>query len=131
MFRIPQYLLLIAGLLSYHVSQAQNVIGEPKLEYAPKTPEVAAMQQFVDVPMSYFTGQPDITVPLVALVSKSLPVNITLAYQGGGIKADQQTGIVGLGWSLQYGGMISRTIRGNPDEGIRINTGRDTIITKT
>ncbi|WP_341842545.1 hypothetical protein [Chitinophaga caseinilytica] len=109
-------------------THAQETLGQPKFDYSPKTPEIAAMQQFQDFPVSYFTGIPNITIPLLKVPSKSGSVNFSLTYQGGGVKADQQTGVVGLGWSLNAGGMITRTVKGNPDEGIRFRTVKDTSI---
>ncbi|MEM7037836.1 MAG: hypothetical protein AAF570_12710, partial [Bacteroidota bacterium] len=44
----------------------------------------------------------------------SLPVS--LSYHAGGVRVNSQASRVGLSWSLQAGGAISRTIRGLPDE---------------
>lgn len=124
-------LLFLLGIFLHNSTyvKAQQILGQSKFEYAPKTPEMAAMQQFIDFPISYFTGVPNISIPLLKIPSKAQEVNVSISYQGGGIKADQQTGAVGLGWTLNVGGMITRTVRGNPDEGGRIKTTKDTIIT--
>lgn len=125
---MPSLLALLCLFVTLN-ARAQEILGQPKFDYSPKTPEIAAMQQFQDFPVSYFTGIPNISIPLMKIPSKSGGVNISLNYQGGGVKADQQTGAVGLGWTLNAGGMITRTVKGNPDEGIRFRTIKDTSIT--
>ena len=39
-----------------------------------------------------------------------------MSYFAGGIKVSQLATWVGLGWSMNAGGVISRTVRGIPDE---------------
>ena len=41
---------------------------------------------------------------------------ISLSYHAGGLKVGEPSSWVGTGWSLQAGGMISRTIQGKADE---------------
>ena len=89
----------------------------------PPSPEVSALMQYVDFPVSRFTGQPDITLPLYTLREGSLELPITISYHGGGVKVDLQPGVVGYGWSLNAGGCISRSVRGLPDE---MNEGNST-----
>lgn len=41
---------------------------------------------------------------------------ISISYHTGNLKADQPTGNLGIGWALNAGGTISRTVYGLPDE---------------
>ena len=50
-----------------------------------------------------------------------MSVPITLDYNTGGIRVDQDATFVGLGWKLNYGGEISRKVKGIPDERYFIN----------
>lgn len=111
-------LIILALLFQTHLF-AQNILGKPVLDYSSKAPEVLQMQKFIDVPVSYFNGTPNISVPVYTISSKSISIPLTLQYQSGGIKAEQNEGYVGLGWSLSGTGSITRTVRGNEDEGIR------------
>jgi len=112
---------ILLGLLciAFTRGYGQDIIGQSKLEYSSRLPDVAAIQKAIDIPVSPFTGQANISIPVYTLSSRSLSVPITLDYSTGGIRADQSAGAYGLGWSLNAGGCIARQIRGNEDEGLR------------
>ena len=79
------------------------------------SPNTYAFGRYGDVPVDYSTGKTNVTIPLTAIQSGSLSVNVSLNYYGGGIKVDQDATTVGLGWSLFAGGVITRQVRGIPD----------------
>lgn len=83
----------------------------------PPSPTVAALMKFEEVPVSNYTGIPDVSIPLFSSPthSKDIGINIALKYHSG-VGADDRASDVGLGWSLFAGGSISRTVRGLPDE---------------
>ncbi|MEQ6123698.1 RHS repeat domain-containing protein [Pseudotenacibaculum sp. MALMAid0570] len=94
-------------------------------EVIPPTPTVANLMQFEEVPVSQYTGQPNISIPLYSkAINADLGINIGLSYNTQGIKVNNRSGWTGTGWSLQAGGVISRTVRGVPDERKR-NTGNN------
>jgi len=68
--------------------------------------------------MDYSTGLPQISIPLYEVKSGSLSVPISISYHASGCKVSDRDGPVVVGWSLVAGGMISRTIHGDPDFGI-------------
>jgi hypothetical protein len=82
----------------------------------PPTPEAAALFKYMDYPVDYSTGLPQISIPLYEIRSGSLSLPISISYHASGRKVSDETGAVGLGWTLQAGGMISRTIYGKPDD---------------
>lgn len=88
-----------------------------------KTPEVSAFNRNIEIPVSYYTGLPNISIPLYEVQIKDVTVPITLNYHAGGIRVDQEATWVGLGWSLSYGGEISRKVRGVEDEKYFIKAG--------
>jgi hypothetical protein len=81
----------------------------------PPSPEAAALGKYGDVPVSKYTGVPDISIPLYTLQSKNIQVPITLSYHASGIKVEEEASWVGLGWALNAGGVITRSIRGKDD----------------
>jgi hypothetical protein len=83
----------------------------------PPSPNASALMRFTDVPVSPYTGTADITVPIYTIQAKGISVPITLSYHTGGIKLKEEASWVGLGWALNAGGMISRTVIGHDDFG--------------
>ncbi|OJJ16053.1 hypothetical protein BKI52_35375 [marine bacterium AO1-C] len=80
------------------------------------SPNAAALESFSEVPVSLYTGIPSINVPIYNLSSRHLSVPVSLSYHYTGLKPNEQTSWVGLGWALSAGGVITRTVRGKPDE---------------
>jgi YD repeat-containing protein len=79
------------------------------------TPNAASLGRYVEQPVSQHTGLPAINVPLWQLKRGDIAVDVGLSYHGGGIKVDELASWVGIGWSLQGAGMVTRTARGLPD----------------
>lgn len=68
--------------------------------------------------MGISTGIPQVNVPIYSYENKStgLSLAVSLDYHAGGIRVDEVASDIGIGWALNAGGVISRTIRGIPDE---------------
>jgi len=95
---------------------AQDENGRNSLLASISSPTAASLGKYGDIPVSLFTGTPNIQVPLFKLKGRSLSLPITLNYHGSGIKVEQVAGWAGLGWSLNAGGVITRTVRGLADD---------------
>ncbi len=69
-------------------------------------------------PVNLFTGQANVSIPIYNFKNNSgLAMSVSLEYVGGGgIQLGQSPTIVGLGWYLNAGGEITRTVRGMPDD---------------
>ena len=80
------------------------------------SPEAAAMTRYADYPVSYALGQAEIGIPLMTVEGHSLTLPLTLSYNSSGIRVDEISGTVGLGWTFQAGGVITREVVGRPDE---------------
>lgn len=109
-------LLLGSTFLSAQESNDVSSYAPRDWTIIPPAPEVASMMKFVTIPVSPFTGQPNIDLPIYTLREGSIEIPISIRYHGGGIKVNENAGILGLGWSLNAGGCISRTVYGFPDE---------------
>jgi len=77
------------------------------------SPTAANLGVYGEIPVSYYTGTPNISIPLYELKGKKINVPISLTYHPAGIRPEIHPGPVGLGWTLQAGGVITRTIIGN------------------
>ncbi len=76
-----------------------------------------AASQFENAVVNYYTGMPSISVPLFNYSDQNgLSLGISLSYSSGGIRVNERPSSVGLGWNLEVGGSIVRTIRGMPDD---------------
>lgn len=83
--------------------------------YIPKTPSVAALEKFIESPVSLHTGTQEVSVPVFQISLKNFSLPIALKYSTSGIKVEEFATDVGLGWSLQAGGALSSTVHGAPD----------------
>ena len=93
---------------------AQNLFrqSEPQI----LSPSAYETCKYGRVPVNYFNGLPEITVPLAEVNAKGYTLPVYLTYHASGNKPDQHPGWVGLGWSLHAGGSITRIIKGQKDE---------------
>lgn len=81
------------------------------------SPEAMTFFRFQNYPVNHSTGVPQINVPLYEIKSGSLNLPIEITYHASGRRIDDQDGPIALGWSLNAGGTISRTIKGSTDFG--------------
>ena len=79
------------------------------------SPNATALGTYADVPVNNYTGVPNISIPLHTVTSRDISLPITLSYHASGIKVAQEASWVGLGWALQAGGVITRTVRSIDD----------------
>lgn len=82
----------------------------------PASPNASALAIFSNIPVDLSTGIPTITLPVFNIEKGGILLPIVLNYHAGGIRVQQESSNVGLGWSLPLGGMISRTTRGLADD---------------
>jgi hypothetical protein len=80
------------------------------------SPEAASLGKFAQVPVSLYTGTPNISIPLYDLTVGPLQLPIGLSYHASGIKLEEIPSWVGSGWALNAGGVVTRTVRGKPDD---------------
>ena len=105
----------IAGCLGQTLmAQNQNFFqqGDPQV----LSPSAYEMGKYGKVPVSYFNGLPNISVPLTEVRAKGYTLPVYLTYYAGGNRPDQHPGWVGQGWTLHAGGSITRIIHGRKDD---------------
>ncbi|MFZ4928952.1 hypothetical protein [Chryseobacterium sp. Mn2064] len=99
-------------------SAPRSYVGNINEMFAP-APTANNLMKFEEVPVSYYTGIPDIAIPLISIPTgnPNVKIDLQLKYHPLSAKPEDRAGETGLGWSLIAGGTISRTVRGgNPDE---------------
>ncbi|SER19774.1 RHS repeat domain-containing protein [Neolewinella agarilytica] len=80
------------------------------------SPEAAAFAKNVDIPIGHYTGASSSSVPIYTLTEGKVSLPISLNYNNSGIRVAETASWVGLGWNLNYGGIISRIVRGVEDD---------------
>ncbi|MEA5429119.1 hypothetical protein [Arcicella lustrica] len=114
MNRIIKYsfkLLLISCCVSGYSQSKPSY----KPDIIPPSPNASSITKFGDIPVSYYTGTANIDLPLYTIKDGSLQVPISLKYHPSGIRVAQEASQIGLGWALNAGGVIARTINGEDD----------------
>ncbi len=99
-------------LINLFAQPINNEVGD----IVPPSPNVAAINKYTDIPVSKFTGVPNISIPIYTIQEGPIQVPISLSYHAGGIKLGETASWVGLGWNLSTGGMVSRSIIGKADD---------------
>jgi YD repeat-containing protein len=82
----------------------------------PPAPNAANLGKFTEIPVSNYTGIPQIDIPIWTIEQGRIKIPISLSYHAGGIRVSEIASPVGLGWSLNSGGCVSRTVLGKADE---------------
>ncbi|MDT7831249.1 RHS repeat domain-containing protein [Flavobacteriaceae bacterium S356] len=82
----------------------------------PPAPEAASFAKFTEVPVTLNNGAAYVSIPIHTVEVKGISIPISLNYHTRGVKVDEIASRTGLGWALNYGGMISRTALGRPDD---------------
>ena len=107
---MKKYILLLLSFLSL------NAFGNSEISQYIPTPNSASIGSYGVVPVSMYTGKPEISIPLHTLNFRGFSLPISLNYDGSGVKVNDMPGWVGSGWSLNAGGVITRSVRGTIDE---------------
>lgn len=96
----------------------QPVVSDYKKVPIPPSPNASALGKFGDIPVSPSTGIPDVSIPIYSYSDsqKDMNLDISLRYHAGGHKVEDMASNVGLGWALNAGGVIMRTVKGLPDD---------------
>lgn len=106
------YLILcLAPISSYSqwVDPENGIVVEP-------TVSVNKFMRYGNTPVSLYTGNIDLSVPIYTYQDYEFDVPISLKYVYGGQKPNDPSGSFGQGWILNAGGYITRQIKNLPDE---------------
>jgi len=91
----------------YSAAQVVNSIVQP--------PDVAAFQKVNFIPVSNYTGRANISIPIYTVTAGNIQVPIALSYNTSGVKVSDMASSVGLNWSLNAGGVLSKIVKGMDD----------------
>ncbi|MDR0874461.1 MAG: hypothetical protein LBN27_13525 [Prevotellaceae bacterium] len=106
------FILLLFSIIHYGYA-ADNDVYIPRV--IPVSPNAASLGQYGEIPVNYYTGTPEIKIPLYEIESSGMKVPISISYHSSGIKVAQEASWIGLGWTLNAGGCIVRQCIGGDD----------------
>jgi YD repeat-containing protein len=99
--KILPVLIVFVSQQLYSQSPSLSTVAMP-------SPNAASLIKFEQIPVSNYTGVPNIEVPLVNIKSFDSDLKISLSYNSNGIKVEDEASLVGLGWVLNAGGVIQK-----------------------
>ncbi len=111
------FFCIVTILLERDISYAQVDANLDQLRTViPPSPNTSSLGKFGEWPVGLFTGIPSINIPIYEVKGRSIAIPISIDYHASGIRIGETASWVGLGWALNAGGCISRTVQGLPDE---------------
>ena len=108
------HLLTLIGLLFTIPCQSQLRIDK----VIPPSFNSSALIKYCDHPVGIQYGVPKVKFPIGTLINNDLFIPVSMNYHALGIKVEEESSWVGLGWYLEAGGTITRIIRGENDLGV-------------
>jgi len=113
--RVSLFLLLMYSCVVH--AQFTNDYYLPSISQP--SPNAVSLGQYGDVTVSYYTGIPQISIPLLPVKTQSgFELPVSLNYYANGVKIDDLPSAAGMNWSLNAGGVITKTTRGMDDFGL-------------
>jgi hypothetical protein len=104
----------VFSLLMFVLAQSQSQPAKYRAVIGP-SPNAASYDKYGEIPVSTYTGVPDIEVPIHTIVNADIKVPVTLSYHSSGIRVDEEASRAGLGWVLNAGGVINRRVKDKDD----------------
>jgi YD repeat-containing protein len=109
--------LLIVFLISCFKITAQNTqvdYSQNTKSYTLATPEVSSFERYSLNNVDYYTGKVGVSIPIYTIKTGSIEYPINMVYNTNGIKVDQLSSEVGLGWNITSA-LITRTVNSSND----------------
>ncbi len=103
--------LFVSFAMAFCIKSAAQVTNIP-------TPNAQDLGKYGEIPMNYYTGRANISIPIYSTEQCGVPLNVSLSYDTGGNPVNQLPGWTGHGWTLMAGGCITRVLQGYFDEDV-------------
>jgi hypothetical protein len=113
----PYFLLLLAFVWMLPCAgQTDGFTSVDMPTILPSSPEATAFVKAGVGIVNLSTGMASVNIPLYTLKLRDFSFPISLGYSTQGLKTDEASSRVGLGWVLNASGMITRSVKGGLDE---------------
>ena len=111
------YFILLLMVLTIHYSYGQYADNKELPSVMPASPTAFEFLKYGEVPISKYTGIPNVSIPIYTIKAKGLDIPIHLTYHSNGFRVNEEAGWTGLGWSLNAEGSIVQVVNGYDDYG--------------
>ncbi|MEJ5102242.1 RHS repeat domain-containing protein [Chryseobacterium sp. MYb328] len=105
----------VALLFLCSIIEAQNISN-----ILPPSPNAYSLYKVRDLELDKMSGTANFSIPIFEIVQDGVTIPISLSYNTGGIKVDERSGSVGLGWALNIPYDITKQIHGFDDDNRRL-----------
>jgi len=126
--KVVKYFIICTLIISFAVKvQGQNDANDftKVAQILPPSPNAASLGKYGGIDVGLSSGAVNHHIPIFDYTSTSIKVPISLSYTSTGFKVDEIASRVGIGWSLNAGGVITRTVYGGADENPRLTVPSD------
>jgi|GEM_PF-807949 len=113
--KLLTFLVFLSIPVSVYSQQNIDVITQG-LYRGIQSPNSASLGNVAEIPVNLYTGKANIAIPLFVDPNSEFNYQISLSYNTGGNKVEEPASWVGLGWALNFGGVITRRVKGLPDD---------------
>lgn len=118
-------------LLCFWTIICQYAIAQNSRPFSIPSPNATDLGRYGDIPVSPYTGQPNISIPLYDFTIRGVRLPVTLNYQATGVMMNSLPGWTGHNWVLSAGGCITRLANGRHDEYIYPETYNEGLYTRS
>lgn len=108
MHKLPLRILFFLAII---LIQNVRLNGQDTRRYTPPSPNATSLGLFGQIPVSEYSGVPDINIPIHVIKEGQFELPISLSYHSSGIRGADRASWVGLNWALNAGGVVTRTRR--------------------
>jgi YD repeat-containing protein len=114
---IPLLSLFFLSAGTYNSAFGQESSLKPYMpDIIPPSPTAYKFTAFGNIPFNSSTGAFQYSLPVYTIEMPDFNMPVSLTYSSSGVKIDEVSSVTGHDWSLDAGGIISRVMRGKPDE---------------
>src|SRR5689334_121720 len=108
--RITSLLIFLTFASICAMAQPSTIV-ERSANMLPPAPTAAELGKYGLLPVGLANGTARADIPLYTFSTRNLSIPLSLSYSANGLKVDEVASWVGLGWSLNAGGVVTKIVR--------------------
>ena len=113
---LNRFWLIFLCIISINLLNAQTpVTADLNKSLIPPSPDAASLGKYGIQPVALYEGISNTSIPVYELKTAKLSLSLSLGYNYNGYRPGEESSWIGLGWSLQGAGAITRIVKGSVD----------------